>query len=525
MRFGSSLPGKQYESGGARLPGAEPATPGRIVRLPSKAPPAPVASARPRPWKPLLRRLGLFGLDEIEPVLLAALVTEEPLLLIGPHGTGKSLLLTRLGEALGLLSRHYNASLLNFDDLLGFPLPREDGQLQYVETPASIWGAGAVIFDEINRCRPDMANRLFPIIHEKRAQGIRLTDLRYRWAAMNPPRDDEGEDDDPYVGTRPLDAALADRFAFVVTMPGWGDYSEADRLAIVGAEEASVAPEAGDAVRREVLALRERYQVIRRRRDALVSSYVATLVSLLLRRKTVLSPRRSGMLRRAIFAIRAADSRYDPASRLEQSAFKAVRFGLPQAALGAPVPVSILRLAHKEAWIGAQETTPAGALLACLDPVKRVARAIAEPELGGPEFTTTVSEALAEAPPGAREAIAVHLFESAAASRLHASVAGEAAVLCRDAILRPKTGIEIPVSRWRGVKDALAGLDPRDPRDRLIANSLARRCRDGNLEGSAPGFLASWKSAERVLGPTEKASPEDIATSRERRRLPARRTA
>jgi MoxR-like ATPase len=67
----------------------------------------------------LLGRLGVVGLDALEPVIVAALVTAEPLLLIGPHGTGKSYLLARLAEALGLRWRHYNASLLDFDDLVG----------------------------------------------------------------------------------------------------------------------------------------------------------------------------------------------------------------------------------------------------------------------------------------------------------------------------------------------------------------------------------------------------------------------
>ena len=129
---------------------------------------------QPRGW---LTRLGLIGLSSIEAPLLAALATEAPLLLIGPHGTAKSLLLTRIAEALGLEFRHYNASLLNFDDLVGFPVPGVDRSLEYIKTPASIWGASAVIFDEISRCRPDIQNKLFPIIHERRVQGILLDDL------------------------------------------------------------------------------------------------------------------------------------------------------------------------------------------------------------------------------------------------------------------------------------------------------------------------------------------------------------
>ena len=111
----------------------------------------PEEAAAARPHGPF-RALGLQGLDRLATVLVAALATEEPLLLIGPHGTAKTLLLTRIATTLGLSFRHYNASLLNFDDLVGFPLPGKNGALEYVKTPAAIWGAGAVIFDEISRC-------------------------------------------------------------------------------------------------------------------------------------------------------------------------------------------------------------------------------------------------------------------------------------------------------------------------------------------------------------------------------------
>ena len=64
--------------------------------------------------------LGVYGFDSIETLILSALVTEDPLLLIGPSGTGKTFLLNSLSEALELEHRHYNASLISFDDLVGF---------------------------------------------------------------------------------------------------------------------------------------------------------------------------------------------------------------------------------------------------------------------------------------------------------------------------------------------------------------------------------------------------------------------
>lgn len=72
----------------------------------------------------LLRPFGIVGYDGLEPAPLAALATEEPLLLVSEHGAAKTLLLVRIAEALGLELRHNNASLLQFDDLAGFPTPR-----------------------------------------------------------------------------------------------------------------------------------------------------------------------------------------------------------------------------------------------------------------------------------------------------------------------------------------------------------------------------------------------------------------
>ena len=170
-----------------------------------------------------LARLGVFGFDAVEPVILAALVTEDPLLLIGPSGTGKTYLLNSLSEALGLEHRHYNASLISFDDLVGFPYPEPDGTgVRFLETPATVWGAESVLIDEISRCKPEHQNRLFSLVHERRVQGIALPQLRWRWAAMNPCSADQSSVQD-YAGSEPLDPALADRFALFVDAADWAD--------------------------------------------------------------------------------------------------------------------------------------------------------------------------------------------------------------------------------------------------------------------------------------------------------------
>ena len=213
---------------------------------------------------PLLPALGVFGYGALEPVVVAALASERPLLLVGAHGTGKSFLLLRLAEAMGLEFRHYNASLLSFDDLVGFPMPDASGGIRYVPTAASIWGAEAVFLDEISRARPEVQNKLFSIIHERRVLGMPLDSLRYRWSAMNPPSDDaEGDELSPYRGAERLDAALADRFAFVCTVPTWGDLSAAEQEGVLLKSDGGIAPGGAAALSNAVAEARFRMPEVR----------------------------------------------------------------------------------------------------------------------------------------------------------------------------------------------------------------------------------------------------------------------
>mgnify|MGYP001590673458 CR=1 FL=1 len=78
------------------------------------------------------KRLGLQRLERIASIFVSALAIEEPLLLIGPHGTAKSLLLTRVASALGLEFLDHIASLIKFDDIDRFPLPGKVWRLKAI---------------------------------------------------------------------------------------------------------------------------------------------------------------------------------------------------------------------------------------------------------------------------------------------------------------------------------------------------------------------------------------------------------
>jgi MoxR-like ATPase len=456
----------------------------------------------------LLDRLGVIGLEAIEPVVLGAVLSGEPVLLIGPHGTGKSFLLNRLCAALGLdCWRHYNASLLNFDDLVGYPLPNGRGGLDYVQTPASIWDAQAVFIDEISRCRPDLQNKLFPIIHERRVQGLELPRLVYRWSAMNPPRpdDDEGEENG-YRGSEPLDLALADRFAFVVEVPGWAQFSAGQQERIILAADSPVDPEAARRLRADAAHGRALLPAVRQDLGPRLATYVRLVLALLARAQLPQSPRRAAILLRNIVAVHAARLLTADAPDLGGSAFLAVQHGLPQRATGVGVaPLKVLA-AHREAWqaAGLDEGDPRRFLLLEADPFRRVLRAARLAALSEADFSGLVADALASLPPGGRHALAAALFESGAAGRLVAAVAEQCAGLYAvaatpHAIKETVDGNSARHRVWQRVVAALARLDPDRPEGVLTANLLAGLFARNQLgtEADVERALAAWQEGRR----------------------------
>ena len=251
--------------------------------------------------------LGLFGWSHLEPVILAALASESPMLLIGKHGSAKSFILERLAESLNLEFRCYNASLINYDDLVGIPVPvNNNTSLSYISNPNSIWDAEVVFIDELNRTKPELQNKLFPIIYDKRVQGTDLTKLKYRWAAMNPPsKDDDDEDSLSYIGAMPLDPALADRFPFVIEVPTWEDLNDADKKKMLfdnhlGRHEFPVD------IHELITKTKEVYKSLLETNEESISKYIIILMELLKNSFGYFSARRATMLENSLLYLYAA---------------------------------------------------------------------------------------------------------------------------------------------------------------------------------------------------------------------------
>jgi MoxR-like ATPase len=294
--------------------------------------------------KGFLRQLGVYGYNETEVAILASLVSEDPLLLIGKAGTGKTFLLNSLSEALDLSHRHYNASLIAFDDLVGFPWPdNATGGIRYLETPATIWGAESVLVDEINRCKPEHQNRLFSLVQEKRIQGLKLDKLQYRWAAMNPPGIDQ--DGEGYLGCEPLDAALADRFAFIIEVADWSELSQDDQKLIADPRGEGVIARDELGVAGFVKEAKVRLKKLNQQPPEILLEYARRAASAMGEAGVRFSPRRVRQLAKNLLALTVV------CDMPRESLFlKGLEWSIPQRATGVKVEKAVVLAAHRVAW-------------------------------------------------------------------------------------------------------------------------------------------------------------------------------
>ena len=341
----------------------------------------------------LLASLNLFGLSYLEPVILAALMDERPMLLIGPPGTAKSELLNRIAQALWLRHRHYNASLIQIDDLIGFPVPDREGDgLRYLHTPNDLWDAESVFLDEISRARPEVQNRLYAILHERRVQGIRLEHLRYRWSAMNPPmplEDPEPVQDPveallprtPVLATHsaPLDPALADRFAWIVSLPDALDLSPEARRQLL--ERGDETPSDVTALQQALTRARAAMKRVPDETRAFALAWTETLLVNLNLVGVWISPRRAVTLCRSVLSLIAAFDALGREADPEQAAWLALHHGLPHPAWGMRPPADVLEGVHREAVkVASQSLHPSlRALVNETDNVKRLLLALETP--------------------------------------------------------------------------------------------------------------------------------------------------
>ncbi len=320
--------------------------------------------------------LGLYGWSSLEPVILAALASESPMLLFGKHGSAKSFVLDRLAESLNMEFRCYNASLINYDDLVGIPVPvNNNTSLSYISNPTSIWDAEVVFIDELNRTKPELQNKLFPIIYDKRVQGINLNKLKFRWAAMNPLGNDEDDDSFSYIGAMPLDPALADRFPFIIEVPTWEDLNDEDKRRMLDDNHLGEHDFPVD-IHELIDKTKEEYRTLLETERESISKYIITLMELLKNSFGYFSVRRATMLEDTLLylytASKVIDGYFDVETIFYNVAYFHIQNTIPNIAYEKIDKTLLMNICQQAIKLSKLDDSVEKSILLTYDPIERL---------------------------------------------------------------------------------------------------------------------------------------------------------
>lgn len=182
--------------------------------------------------------LGIYGIQAPEEnLMLQSLITGDPMLMVGKHGSAKTAAAANLAIALGLDFQAYDASKSMFEDMLGLPNPTamQQGRMEYIQGPMTLWDKKFLFIDEVNRASVETQSKWLEIIRSRQVMGFPLS-VNFIWGAMNPIG---------YEGAKVMDEAYCGRFASFVYVPSIMDMHDDDRCAIIDAVGFDDAPALG----------------------------------------------------------------------------------------------------------------------------------------------------------------------------------------------------------------------------------------------------------------------------------------
>jgi len=138
-------------------------------------------------------------------------------LLIGPHGVGKTARVLDAFERAKLRYRYFSAATMDpWVDFVGIPKEVKDDKGSYLELvlPKDLRddNIDALFFDEFNRSHKKVRNAVMELIQRKSINGRKFHNLRVVWAAINP-------DDEEEYQVEPLDPAQKGRFQVKFNVP------------------------------------------------------------------------------------------------------------------------------------------------------------------------------------------------------------------------------------------------------------------------------------------------------------------
>lgn len=138
-------------------------------------------------------------------------------LLIGPHGVGKTARVKATFERANLKYRYFSAATMDpWVDFVGIPKEVKDDKGSYLELvlPKDLRDDSieALFFDEFNRSHKKVRNAVMELIQFKSINGRKFNNLKVVWAAINP-------DDEEEYQVEALDPAQKGRFQVKFNVP------------------------------------------------------------------------------------------------------------------------------------------------------------------------------------------------------------------------------------------------------------------------------------------------------------------
>ena len=168
---------------------------------------------------------------------------------------------------------------------------------------------------------------------------------------MNPPAGHGGAAGDSYLGSEPLDAALADRFGLIVEVGDWQQLSHADRRRITDPSGEGLVASDNGALAAALASWQATFAAAITATPAYLIEYVTLAISALAKAQVRVSPRHARLMARSLMAARIIVA--DDPSVDEGRLFGAVlHASLPHRAWGDSPTEEIILGAHQQAWTG-----------------------------------------------------------------------------------------------------------------------------------------------------------------------------
>jgi hypothetical protein len=147
------------------------------------------------------------------------LATDRNIAIVGEAGTGKTAMVRKAADNLGLRMKYYSASTMDpIIELLGIPVPDQENKAMEYYRDRSIDDADVIFFDEASRAATQTINAIFEITQFKSLNGVPLPKLKSVIIAFNPITED-------YQGVSELDQAFLDRFDVFLESKVDADYN------------------------------------------------------------------------------------------------------------------------------------------------------------------------------------------------------------------------------------------------------------------------------------------------------------